>query len=111
MTATTPVRAPLPARTTGSFTNGDLRCPWCGAHVEAATVTVESLLFGWCCHGLTNGRRERDGAGDPHGVEVTCPECRKPSMILLQHVRGERAVELWPIRTEADLRLLRERPA
>lgn len=76
-------------------------CPHCGGEMDAATVTLEDLLFHW----PPPARIEIGSDGYAHGYQrivVNCGWCAKPSALAIDG----RRVKLVAMRTEADDRLL-----
>lgn len=100
--------APLPRDTVRC--NGETpRCPWCGAYVDASTVTLEDLLAAFASETLGYPPISTRGALQG-GLRATCTYCAKPFAIALRSrkVDGLREVEmrLLAVRTQADLKYL-----
>ncbi len=89
----------------------NMKCPWCGADVEEATVSLQDLHHAYTSGELRHVRRTDDGEADERALVAGCPECARPFAIALQQPHlGAPAMRLLAVRTKADLKLLREGP-
>ncbi|MFN3584856.1 hypothetical protein [Phenylobacterium sp.] len=103
----------LPASTTGALDElspDDVPvCPWCRRDPGEATVTLNQI-----CEAQEAGNvlgfveRAPDGTAPRGSLEVDCPWCVRPFVIVLQSRAGWRYVRLLPVRTPTDAKMLRE---
>jgi len=91
----------------GSTWGDSALCPWCSAYTDDATVRLEALAMAFIDDSLRNPRRNDDGTADPSALVMTCDACGKPSMVALRRDRDGAVMQLIPVRTEADARLIR----
>jgi hypothetical protein len=82
-------------------------CPWCGAGVDDAPLTLEALLTAWQHDELEYAHRCEGDTADDCALTSACPTCARPFMVALQGngLRG-RVVRLLAVRTATDAKLL-----
>lgn len=91
-------------------------CPWCGADMSNATVSLESLLRALVDGALHNAPPAGVSADEmtiPRLV-VDCPDCARPSSLAVERGKLEwhdLIGRLYPLRTSKDFELLQARTA